>query len=119
MVGRCKFISGFGSELHDHIHVLFYVRHKEDQVRFLRLFAGEMGRKYKRIKQSYGLSAANSIWAARPFTRLVAWGRKSIEGLKRYIRQNRDEALGFIAYKPRRHRLAAFLLEWEQRLSSA
>lgn len=96
----------------DHLHIVFYTKKREDQINFLRLFSAEMGRKYARIHRRFGLRA-NTIWVARPFTRLVSWAKRPREVLANYLRKNRDEALGFIAYTPRKHALNRFLKEWE------
>ena len=97
----------------DHIHVLFYTGSREAQIRFLRLFSAEMGRMYKQIRGTSGL------WVARPFTRLVSWGKRSLRTIRRYFERNRFEAFGFVDYKPRDHRIASFLEKWEKKLSSA
>lgn len=101
---------------HDHIHVLFYTKLRESQVRFLRFVAAELGRRFKTV---LGVGKG-SLWIKRPFTRLVSWGRKSLERVKNYIRRNRDEVMGFVPYTPRKHRLSDFLAAWEkQGFSSA
>lgn len=97
----------------DHIHVLLWTKTKESLTRFLRLFAAEMGRKYKTVYKRFGLKKPAKFWVHRPFTRLVSWGRKSLKTAEDYIQQNRKEALGFIAYKSRNHRLSRFLTKWE------
>jgi REP element-mobilizing transposase RayT len=97
---------------HDHIHVLFWTKHRENQIRFLRFIAAELGRKYKAIQKSFGIRAKGSIWRLRPFTRLVGWGRKSLTIVRNYIRKNRDEAMGIVEYSPRDHRLNIFLERW-------
>lgn len=95
----------------DHVHVLFYTKSPEAQVRFLRFFSAELGRRYARLKRTLGYPR-RPLWVARPFTRLVSWGRRSLKIVRKYIERNRLEALGFIKYKPRRHRLNAFLEQW-------
>jgi REP element-mobilizing transposase RayT len=95
----------------DHIHILFYTKLRESQIRFLRFVAAELGRKFK----AFRLKAAGSMWVNRPFTRLVGWGRKSLSRVKKYIERNREEVMGFIPYAPRNHRLATFLAKWELR----
>lgn len=104
---------------HNHIHLLFSSRTREDQTRFLRLFAAEMGRKYKALRQKFGVRSDKSMWIHRPFTRLVSWGKKSLASVGRYFEKNRKEALGFIVYQPRQHRLALFMRRWEQHFDSA
>jgi hypothetical protein len=102
---------------HNHIHILFYTKLRESQIRFLRFVAAELGRRFKAL----GGPTKESLWISRPFTRLVSWGRKSLERIKKYIARNRGEVLGFIPYIKRNHRLANFLAEWERqnRWSSA
>ncbi len=96
---------------HDHVHILFYTKSREAQIRFLRLFSAELGRRYAALHRKLGIRA-RKLWVARPFTRLVSWGRKSLLAAKRYIERNQWEATGFLDYKPRRHRLTAFLTKW-------
>lgn len=94
---------------YNHIHILFGTKLKEAQVCFLRLVAAELGRKFK----NHLGRASGSLWVNRPFTRLVSWGRKSLERVRKYIERNRHEVLGFVPYTPRKHRLVAFLRAWE------
>lgn len=104
---------------HDHIHILFYTKSREAQIRFLRLFSAELGRKYKAIKKQFNFPD-RELWMSRPFTRLVSWGKKSLELVKKYIRRNREEAMGFIDHQPRKHALSGFLVKWQtQALGSA
>lgn len=98
---------------HDHIHLLFSARRRDDQIRFLRLLAAELGRKYKTLKKKFGISIKGSMWLHRPFTRLVSWGKRSLRAAQDYIKRNRLEVLGVIAYRPRKHRLNRFLFDRE------
>ncbi len=105
----------------DHIHVLVYPessahprRAKENFQNFLRLFSGQMGRKYKMIFKRLGIQAPKSIWTYRPFTRLVSWGKKSLNSILKYIEKNTLEALGFVQYLNRNHRLDLFLKKFSQ-----
>ncbi len=91
---------------HDHIHLLTYTKCRESQIRFLRLVSAQIGRKYKKIR------GHGKLWAARPFTRLVSWGRKSVFHVQNYLHQNRAEATGFVEYRPRRHAITKFLAQW-------
>lgn len=101
----------------DHIHVLAYGRRKEEFSKFLRFFAAEMGRKYKGVFARLGFKKPQDFWVHRPFTRLVSWSRRSLSHVLAYFKKNRDEALGFIKYQPRRHRLSSFLARWETQLA--
>lgn len=105
---------------HDHIHLLFYTRSREAYCRFLRFFSAEMGRRYARLYRRMKWRPT-PLWTSRPFTRLVSWGKKSLDHVRAYIRRNRWEALGFIKFKPRSHSLSVFLRQWENQreLSSA
>lgn len=100
----------------DHIHLLIWTNERENLIKFLRLFSAEMGRKYKEIFKRYGLRKSKNLWAARPFTRLVPWGRKSLASVTKYIQKNTQEALGFLEYKPRNHRLILFLEKWKEQI---
>lgn len=100
----------------DHIHVLTWGGDQVTNGNFLRFFSAEMGRKYGRIFNKFGLSKRKNLWLHRPFSRQVSWGKKSIAKIMNYIKKNRDEALGFIQYTPRKHQmLAAFLAMWSER----
>ncbi|MGE4130987.1 MAG: transposase [Bdellovibrionales bacterium] len=102
----------------NHIHLLWYSRSKEAHTRFIRLFAAELGRYYARLRRQYRIKPG-PLWQARPFTRLVSWGRRSLEAVARYIRKNRDEVLGFVSYQNRQHRLNAFLVAWDEHMRLA
>ncbi|HPI41323.1 MAG TPA: transposase [Pseudobdellovibrionaceae bacterium] len=98
----------------DHIHILIWTKTRQNLIQFLRLFAAEMGRKYKEIFKRFGLNKIKNLWIARPFTRLVSWGKRSVDVITKYIQKNTNEALGFIEYKPRKHRLNVFLQKWQE-----
>jgi len=104
-----------------HIHLLLYpetsVQPRQGKInfqKFLRLFFAEMGRKYKKIFKMLDLQVPQSIWAYRPFTRLVSWGKKSLNAVLKYIEKNTLEALGFVQYSTRNHRLDLFLKKLSQ-----
>jgi hypothetical protein len=42
-----------------------------------------------------GSPMKNTFWDARPFTRIVDWGKISIRTLKQYMAKKRLQALGF------------------------
>ena len=99
---------------HDHIHLLFAAKTKENQTRFLRLFAAEMGRKYKSLMRKFGIKKNGSMWKHRPFTRLVSWGKSSLDRVRDYFEKNRQEAAGLVEYMPRDHQLVVFLKQWKE-----
>jgi len=97
---------------HDHIHLLFRALSRELQKRFLRLIAAELGRQYAILRKNFGIRSLKSLWRHRPFTRLVSWGKKSLQVVRNYIKKNEKEALGLVAYEPRSHRLSKFIALW-------
>jgi REP element-mobilizing transposase RayT len=103
----------------NHIHLLIYGKSRANLAKLLRFIAAEMGRVYKSILKQSGVRKTKSLWVARPFTRLVSWSRRSLQIVKKYIRKNRLEVLGFIAYQPRNHSLNVFLSKWNQQFSTA
>lgn len=102
----------------DHVHVLCFPLQtnsrlaQENFKNFLRFFACEMGRKYKQIFIRFGLNKNENLWVKRPFTRLISWGKGSLEKILNYIEKNELEALGFVDYTPRKHQLNRFLQHW-------
>lgn len=99
----------------DHIHVLTWGGDQISQGSFLRFFSAEMGRRYGHIFKRFGLNKRRNFWLHRPFSRQVEWGRKSLAIILKYIQKNHEEALGFIQYTPRRHRLSKFIAQWDER----
>ncbi len=100
----------------DHIHLLVYpksflspLKARKNFQNFLRFFSAEMGRKYKRIMRILGLHQTRNLWVSRPVTRLVSWGKKSLKAILKYIQKNTLEALGFIEYSSRNHKINQFL----------
>ena len=111
----------------DHIHLLCYsssqvspMKAQEEFKNFLRFFSSEMGRKYKMIFKRFGFTSIEkgsdkklkSLWAKRPFTRLVSWGKKSLLKVVEYIEKNTLEEQGLVEYTPRDHALNRFLKKW-------
>lgn len=105
----------------NHIHVLCYpastavasIANKNFK-NFLRFFACEMGRNYKNVFKKFGITKSQNLWSHRPFTRLVSWGKRSLEKVFEYIEKNEKEALGLVEYTPRYHQLNKFLKTWSQ-----
>jgi len=107
----------------NHIHILVHARHRVLFKSFLRSIAGliaritlgaERGRaKLTNLKNTLKANSKlrsnselqdNSIlqkfWDQRPFTRIVTWKRDFMT-VKKYVIQNFNEAMGFIAHQPR------------------
>lgn len=72
----------------NHLHALFRIHSRAMYARFIQALSGTLARKLK-LK-----------WSARPFTRLVTWG-KAFERAKNYVEMNIYEAMGFIDHQPR------------------
>lgn len=94
------------------MHILIQAQKREQLTAFLKTLAAEMGKMYQQLSLKYGVKRKGSLWVKRPYTRLVNWGKLSREKLKKYFEKNRKEALGFIAYEPRKHPLNQFLARW-------
>jgi REP element-mobilizing transposase RayT len=100
---------------HDHIHLLYSAKSRELNAQFLRFLSAELGRKQARLRRKIGLRPER-LWTQRPFSRLVSWATRSVQAIQRYIHKNRQEALGFIEFTPRKHRLSAFLAVLQNQL---
>ena len=74
----------------DHVHLLMKFPSREAFRKFIRGVTGTLARKF----------GAN-LWAQLPFTRLFTW-QSDYWNLKRYMKQNREEALGNRPYKKRK-----------------
>ena len=69
--------------------------------RFLRAVSGLIARFI--MKAERGKACGIKFWDARPFTRIVIWG-KAFKAAKEYVELNFLEAMGFVAYRPRKTR---------------
>ncbi len=90
----------FGVTLHqsstpgNHLHMLLSVRRRKDLGRFLRSLSGVLARiLLDAEKGRAALRDGESFWDARPWSRIVAFGR-DFRGVKNYVSQNTVEALG-------------------------
>ncbi len=75
---------------HDHVHFVAMIPSREHYAGFIRAVCGLLARKL-----------GKGLWKFIPFTRIVAWGRDFASVLE-YLRKNRAEAAGELAYEPRR-----------------
>jgi REP element-mobilizing transposase RayT len=76
----------------NHIHVIALFSSRHSYIKFIRALTGALALKLK-IK-----------WRLRPWTRLIKWGR-AFQSVIKYVVQNHNEAVGLIAYQPRRKRV--------------
>lgn len=108
----------------NHLHLLVRATHKDLFKGFLRAICGliaritlgaERGRARSgepelitsKSEFSSALKSTNEntgtvkFWDQRPFTRIVEW-RRDFAGVKKYVVQNFNEAMGFVAFKPQK-----------------
>ncbi|MEO5666947.1 MAG: hypothetical protein ABIR96_02695 [Bdellovibrionota bacterium] len=86
----------------NHLHLVVRAPNRRALKNFLRAFSGlvvrlVLGRERGKARSPANartVSAASPFWDARPFSRVVAWG-KAFTTLTRYVHQNRLEAVGF------------------------
>jgi hypothetical protein len=67
--------------------------------RFIRAITGIIARITLGVER--GNPLGEKIWDARPFTRILEWGRDFTRA-SHYLLQNTLEAIGFISYRPRK-----------------
>lgn len=82
----------------NHIHFVMKIHNRELYRYFICALTGAIA---LRVSRGAGLKKQNkTFWLARPFTRIVNWGR-DYRGVLKYLVQNTLEALGFIPYTHR------------------
>lgn len=85
----------------NHLHLIVMPRSRKALHDFLRAISGLIARIVTGAER--GKSKNLRFWDARPWTRIVEWGR-DFRRVCDYLVQNTLEALGFIKYTPRRQR---------------
>ncbi len=85
-----------------HIHLLIRAKSRVQYIAFLKTITALIHRIIGEAKKG-SPSLYKNLWEARPFSRIVSWGREKIR-VALYIEQNFLEAIGFIPYKPRMKR---------------
>lgn len=94
----------------NHLHVLVRARSRLGLQNFFRVFAGHTAQEI--LRRTGGAPKAESkpkgckknqrtFWGFLIYSRVVSWGREFLI-VSNYVIQNRLEALGVIAYQPRR-----------------
>ncbi len=87
----------FGVKIYDfanagnHLHLVIRIHSRETYKSFIRAISGLLMRKVFGVEKGRG--AATALWDARPFTRILSWG-KDFSGVKNYLRINRLEMTG-------------------------
>ena len=95
----------------NHIHLLVKGKSREGLQNFFRVVAGHIAQDILREfpimeverRRAGGAprEGANKFWQTRIYSRIVSWGRE-FKAVKKYVLNNVLEALGIIAYKPRK-----------------
>jgi REP element-mobilizing transposase RayT len=76
----------------NHLHFVLRAPSRRALRAFLKAVCGLVARKVTGCER--GAPGVSRFWDARPFSRVVAWGR-DFAGIKNYVHLNRVEALGF------------------------
>jgi hypothetical protein len=87
----------------NHLHILVLPSSRKAFNRYIRALSGVIARVTLNVQRGNGLRL--KFWDARPFTRIVEWGR-AFKSVCNYILKNTLEAIGFIPYQPRGRRKA-------------
>ncbi len=105
--------------VHNHIHLLMHAKRRHAVSDFLRSFAGVLAKRMRKWAQAkrIGIQGQVTFWSARPYTRLVKFGRQWRNVLK-YLEKNRQEAIGFVAYSERNHALPKLIQKIRRRLKA-
>ncbi len=77
----------------NHLHFVIRVPSRRLYRNFMRACTGLIARKVLGREKGSAKESVLSFWDARPFTRIVAWG-KSYKVIKNYLMLNRVETLG-------------------------
>jgi REP element-mobilizing transposase RayT len=86
----------------NHIHLVVKLHDRQAYASFIRVVTGLIARHVLQAQRN--AAKGLKFWQARPFTRLVNWGR-DYERVKRYMEKNRREAFidwGFSVLDPRK-----------------
>ncbi len=120
----------------NHIHLLLRITNRQLYRAFIKAITGKIAshvikqrckasgcrapeQSFKRFLEAKRMSEAGDgcratkkqrFWQYRPFSRLVNWGKDFKISLQ-YLKQNTLEAVGFVAYKPRKQYYANWLNE--------
>lgn len=85
----------------NHLHLIILPRSRIAFRAFIRGITGVIARITLRVER--GNAVRKKFWDARPFTRLIEWGRE-FKTVSNYVVQNTLEAIGFMPYQPRQHK---------------
>ena len=83
----------------NHLHLIVLPRSRPAFHAFVRAITGLIARLM--LGAEKGNASQIKFWDARPFTRILEWGKDYRQSC-RYLIQNTLEALGFVPYRPRK-----------------
>jgi REP element-mobilizing transposase RayT len=86
----------------NHLHIAILPKSRKAFVAFIRTISGLIAR-ITLNKERGRAGKALKFWDARPYTRILEWGRE-FANVKAYLVKNTLEALGFQPYVPRKLR---------------
>ena len=75
----------------NHLHLLIKASHRNFMIKYLRTLAALIPRKLLNCEKGRELGFA--FWDSRPFSRIVADGKKSFLAIKHYIEKNKRQAM--------------------------
>lgn len=91
----------------NHLHLSVKASSRMEFSNYLRAITGLIARITLGVERGTPLrllrGELRKFWDARPFTRIVEWGKDYIR-VSKYLMQNTLEAIGFIDYEPRAYR---------------
>lgn len=100
----------------NHIHLILRIFNRQTYRKFICALTGTIAHL---VSRGAGLKKQNrSFWVARPFTRIITWGRE-YRYVVGYLLQNKLEAIGFISYKQRIDYYSRLILSKGETSSSA
>ena len=108
----------------NHIHLVLRIPHRIQYKAFIKVLSSKIALQimgapsFALFLENLGRSSGgdglakrkNGFWELRPFTRVLNWG-KDFRKCCAYLAQNTLEAIGFIAYTPRKNHYAKCLQE--------
>jgi len=85
----------------NHLHLVILARSRPAFIKYVKSISGLIARLTMGTER--GSPLGRKFWDARPFTKIIEWGRE-FRALSNYVLQNTMEALGFVAYTPRKRK---------------
>ena len=89
----------------NHLHLLIRATYRRGFIAFLRAISGLIARLVLGAERgSAKLKESTKFWDQRPWTRILAW-MQDFRNVREYVKLNFNEAMGFLAYRPRNVKL--------------